>query len=65
IFAGRWVLQEAYSSNPIDQNALTNSRSSWAEFSREPQGTIYLHMAHMLKGPVERVCKVPVPKGLQ
>ncbi|KAJ3605966.1 hypothetical protein NHX12_028009 [Muraenolepis orangiensis] len=51
LFSGRWVLQEAYSSDYIDQFALTKARSSWAEFTREPGGTIYLHMAHMLRGP--------------
>ncbi|KAK0132033.1 hypothetical protein N1851_033167 [Merluccius polli] len=48
IFSGKWILQEAYSSDTIDQSALTRCKSSWAEFTKEPNGTITLHMAHML-----------------
>ncbi|KAK0132038.1 hypothetical protein N1851_033172 [Merluccius polli] len=51
IFSGKWILQEAYSSDPIDQYALTRSKSSWAEFTKVPNGTITLHMAHMLTVP--------------
>ncbi|CAL8279380.1 unnamed protein product [Merluccius merluccius] len=48
IFSRKWILQEAYSSDPIDQSTLTHSKSSWAEFTKGPNGEIYLHMAHML-----------------
>ncbi|KAK0132037.1 hypothetical protein N1851_033171 [Merluccius polli] len=51
IFSGKWILQEAYSSDSIDQYALTHSKSSWAEFTKEHNGTITLHMAHMLSVP--------------
>ncbi|KAG7252607.1 hypothetical protein CRUP_033255, partial [Coryphaenoides rupestris] len=51
LFSGKWILQEAYSSDPIDQYALTHAKSSWAEFTKEPNGTIYLHMSHMLNLP--------------
>ncbi|KAM4634771.1 uncharacterized protein ACJ7VT_003399 [Polymixia lowei] len=48
---GRWILHEAYSSDPIDRYALTHAKSSWAEFIREKNGTIYLLMSHMLYRP--------------
>ena len=44
-------MQEAYSSDSLDQYALTHAKSSWAEFTRMPDGTINLDMAHMLSVP--------------
>ncbi|CAL8340696.1 unnamed protein product [Arctogadus glacialis] len=55
IFIGRWILQEAYSSDSLDQYALTHAKSSWAEFTRQPDGTINLDMAHMLSVPQNRM----------
>ncbi|XP_059894224.1 uncharacterized protein LOC132447448 [Gadus macrocephalus] len=54
IFTGRWIMQEAYSSDSLDQYALTHAKSSWAEFTRMPDGTINLDMAHMLSVPPNR-----------
>ncbi|CAL8327181.1 unnamed protein product [Boreogadus saida] len=51
IFTGRWIMQEAYSSDSLDKYALTHAKSSWAEFTRAPDGTISLDMAHMLSVP--------------
>ncbi|XP_059896955.1 uncharacterized protein LOC132449369 [Gadus macrocephalus] len=51
LFAGTWILQEAYSIDSIDLYALTHAKSSWAKFTWGPNGTIHLDMGHLLSVP--------------